>query len=104
MVCLAPVALGVAYYVAYLSGCTFDGKQGIGDIAAMQISARYGLWALAAVLSAFILLFAGIFLLCRRNANETFALFLLIAVVGLPFSFWLTFEGSVHGTQVCKPS
>lgn len=104
MICLAILLLALGYYFAFHAGCVFDGKQGVGSVEAMETSERYSLWSFGTELASFISVFIGIYIVTRRNTQATIAIFLLVLTLGVPFTLWLSFEGSVHGTQTCHPS
>ena len=100
---LSALLLVLACYFGYRAGCLFDGKSGIGGLAAMKISERYSLFSLAAIAASFISVFLGIYIFTRRHVQATLAVFLLVLSFGVPFTVWLVYEGEVHGTQRCNP-
>ncbi len=101
---IAALLLIVNFYFSFRAGCVFDGKQLTGGIEALKISEKYSSISTIVASASFVSIFAGIYVLVRRNIQATLAVFLLVFTFGVPFTWWLSLEASIRGTQTCNPS
>jgi len=94
LLCVSALLLLVVYYFAFREGC-------IGGIEAMPVSNRDFLLSLGTIAASFASAFLGIYILTRRQFKAAFAVFLLVLTFSVPFTLWLSMEGSGHGTRTC---
>jgi hypothetical protein len=98
----AAFVIAAACYFSYRSGCVFDGKQGLGDLAA---SKPFSLWSLASVPASGLLFAIGVGLLSRHPFWPAFSVGLgAFVVLAIPLSFFALFSASISGTQACNPA
>jgi|SRR6185312_14372911 len=98
----AALLIVAACYFSYRSGCVFDGKQGLGDLAA---SKPFSFWSMALLPASGLLFAAGIGLVSRHPFWPAFSIGLgAFVVLVIPLSFFALFSASISGTQACNPA
>ena len=98
----AALLIVAACYFSYRSGCVFDGKQGLGDLAA---SKPFSFWSLAMLPASCLLFAVGIGLVSSHSFWPAFSVGLsAFVVLVIPVSFFALYSASISGTHACNPA
>ena len=101
LIASSAISLAVAGLCSYQSGCVFDGKQGLGDLAASE---PYTTGALIAFVAALVFLCLGFGILRRWSSTQLVPALVIAGMLGIPGFGFLSFEASIYGTKQCHPT
>jgi hypothetical protein len=94
----APAFAALGYYFAWHAGCSFDAKQGIGDVHSAGI---YSLWSQLSMGLACAAIAAAVPLIWRRTWPTVFGSILVAVVLAVPLALLVLLAADASGTGSC---